>query len=427
MKKEKEGKKKSKKRLIIILCILILIIVGGIGGGLYYQNYKAEQARIAQEKKEKEEKELLEDIANHYSEYVTTNKDAKLYKLENKKYTEIGQVSKDSYITLEQKGEFSINEQYFKILNLDYYVFYKDITPNEEQEIDDDYKNYVPFDFDIVTKKPTNFYLEDTLVYSVNDSFQLPVIINDTDSYYVEFDDRLFKIKKDNVEKNIEVKRNKEVATDIGVLNYHFFYSSAKGESCNEIICLDTARFEEQLKYLKDNNFYTATMKDMSLWMEKKIRLPKKTAVITVDDGAMGTGTHNGNKLNPLLEKYDLHGTLFLITAWWPKENYISPNLEIQSHGNDIHNYTNEALYKTKDQLLSDFTTSAKLLGDNTAFCYPYYAHNDTVRSAVKESGYKIAFVGGNTKANQNNDPYQIRRYVIYSYTTLNQFINMVN
>ena len=118
---------------------------------------------------------------------------------------------------------------------------------------------------------------------------------------------------------------------------------------------------------------------------------------------------------------------MFLITAWWPKDRYKSDNLEIQSHGHDIHNYTNEALYKTKTQLLTDFKKSIELLdGENKAFCYPFYAHNQTVRNAVKESGFKIAFVGGNTKANQSNDLYQIRRYVIYGSITMNQFKNMV-
>ena len=82
----------------------------------------------------------------------------------------------------------------------------------------------------------------------------------------------------------------------------------------------------------------------------------------------------------------------------------------------------------TKEQLLADFKQSiSSLNGEKTAFCYPFYAHNQTVRNAVKEAGFEIAFVGGNVKSNQYNDPYQIRRYVIYSYTTLNQFINMVN
>lgn len=429
MKKEKKKTKKSKKGLIIsVICILILLIGGSIGGYLYYQNYKEEQLRIKLEKKKREEeKKLLNAIKSNYSEYVTVTNDTKLYKLKDKKYEESGQVSKGSYLVLAKDEEITLEDEYFKLANIDYYISYKDITPAEMQKIDNKYKNYVPFDFDIITKNPTNFYLDDKLIYSINNSVQLPVIINDSSYYYVEFDNKLLGIKKDNIEKTVEAIRNVEVASKIGVLNYHFFYDPNIGESCNETICLKTSKFEEQLKYLKDNGFYTATMNDMSLWMEKKIRLPKKTTVLTVDDGALGTNTH----LIDLLEKYDLHGTLFLITAWWSKDNYISDNLEIQSHGNDIHDFTkavHPALTMTKEQLLNDFKISIDALdGEKTAFCYPFYAHNETVRSAVRESGFKIAFVGGNIKATQNNNPYMINRYVILSNITLNRFISMVN
>lgn len=424
-------KGKVKKRIrtkVVLITSLILLIIIGASAFFVYQNYTKEQERIlAIEKKKKEDAKLLKDIKSHYSENVITLNDAKLYELEDKKYKEVGRISKDSYINLEQKGEVSKDDKYFKLANTNYYVFYNDVAPSEMISINYDYKNYVPFDFDIVTKNPTNFYLDDKLIYTINSSIQLPVIINEDNYYYVEYDNRLYGVKKEDVESTIDVSRGIEVATNIGVLNYHFFYDSTN-EVCDEIICLKTSKFEEQLKYLKDNNFYTATMKDMSLWMSRKIRLPKKTTVLTVDDGAMGTGIENGNKLIPLLEKYDLHATLFLITGWWPKENYQSPNLEIQSHGDNIHNYTNEALYKSKQQLLDDFSLSInKLNGENTAFCYPFYAQNATVRSAVAESGFKIAFVGGNVKANQNNDPYRINRYVVLNSITLNSFINMVN
>ena len=44
-----------------------------------------------------------------------------------------------------------------------------------------------------------------------------------------------------------------------------------------------------------------------------------------------------------------------------------------------------------------------------------------------EQAGFKIAFVGGNIKVNQNHDPYKIYRYVIYSYTSVNDLKNMVN
>ena len=414
-----------KKKIIVLIILIVLIIGSVVGGVIYYINYQKsmEEQQKYEENLQKEE-EILNTIKNNYSEIVKTTKETKLYKLIDDNYEEIGKISNDVNLTLNTIENITLDNKYLKLANIDYYVYYEDIIPSNISEEEKYYNNYIPFDNTIITKSPTDFYIDDKLVYSINESLQFSVIINEDDYYYVKFDDRLLAIKKDNVEKEVTSNQNTSVAEEIAVLNYHFFYDPNKGEVCNEVICLTTDKFEEQLKYLKDNGFYTATMKDMSLWMQKKIQLPKKTAVITIDDGAMGTGTH----LIELLEKYDLHGTLFLITAWWPKEKYVSDNLEIQSHGNDIHNFQGEALYKTKQQLLTDFQLSIQALdGENTAFCYPFYAHNMTVRSAVKESGFQIAFVGGNRKASQSNDLYQINRYVIYSYTTLNQFINMVN
>lgn len=424
-------KKGSKKIIIIVVTLLVLgLSIGEVFGYQYYQIKQKEEKELAiQEKKKKEEKRLLDTIKNNYSESVRIVKDTNLYKLEKDKYIEAGKIKKDVITSLVKKDNITIQDKYFKLANIDYYLFYEDIAPNdtEVKKMDTNYKNYVPFDKDLVTKVPTVFYSKEKEIYTINESIQLPIIIDDTNYYYAEYDGKLVGIKKDNIEKTIDVPRNVEVATQLGVLNYHFFFDKGAGESCNETICLETSKFEEQLSYLKENNFYTASMKDVSLWMSKKIRLPKKTAVITVDDGAMGTDTH----LPRLLEKYDLHGTLFLITAWWSKDKYISPNLEIQSHGDDIHDFTTlpHPIYtKNKEQLVEDFRLSVeKLDGEKTAFCFPFYAYTPISFEALKEVGFEIAFIGGNIKATQNNNPYLIHRYVIYSNTTLNQFINMVN
>ncbi len=412
-----------KNKIIISVLTVILVCMSVIFGYKIYQKEKEYKNNI---QKRNEERDILNQIIDNYNEYVVTKSDVNLYYLnnDNNNYEKIGQVSKDITLHLEFLDSLSLDNKYFKLKDSDYYVSYQDVSRGEQEDTPNtNYKHYVPFDTDIVTNNPTNFYKDGKIVYSINNSFTLPIIINDTSYYYVEFNNELLAIKKDDVSKTVENKKNIEIATGIGVLNYHFFYQY-QWEGCNETICLDVNRFEEQLKYLKDNNFYTASMEDMSLWMDKKIRLPKKTAVITVDDGALGTDTH----LPRLLEKYDLHGTLFLITAWWGKEKYVSPNLEIQSHGNNIHNYLGEALYKTKAELLDDFSKSINALdGEKTAFCYPFYSHNETVRSAVRESGFKIAFAGGNVKATQNNDRYQINRYVIFDTTSLEQFKLMVN
>ena len=217
----------------------------------------------------------------------------------------------------------------------------------------------------------------------------------------------------------------------IAVLNYHFFYDSKIGESCNENICLETDAFRRQLDYLKDNGYKTLTIDEFSKWMYNEISLPEKSVLITIDDGAMGTSRINGNKLIPILEEYKMNATLFLITAWWDKSNYESKYLDVESHGNDIHITgdcgKNKIHCLNKEQLLNDFTISKQKLGTNTAFCYPFYSYNNTAIEAIKETGFKIAFAGGSRKALQSDNKYLIPRYPIHKDTSFEKFIEMVS
>lgn len=220
-------------------------------------------------------------------------------------------------------------------------------------------------------------------------------------------------------------------ATSIPVLNYHFFYDSSLGESCNEHICEEVSTFREQLDYLKNNGYKTLTIEEFRAWLYGEIELPAKSVLITVDDGAMGTSFINGNKLIPILEEYDMHATLFLITAWWDLKNYQSPNLDVESHGYDIHFKGNCGSPRLQclshEELLYDLNRSIEILGTNTAFCYPFYSYNYTAIEAIKQAGFKMAFVGGNYNATRSQNKYLLPRYPIYKTTSLQQFINMVS
>ena len=225
-----------------------------------------------------------------------------------------------------------------------------------------------------------------------------------------------------------------EKATEIAVLNYHFFYDK-KTEKCNESICLDISNFEKQLNYLKENNYKTLTIEEYRSWLYEEIDLPEKSVLLTIDDGAMGTSKINGNKLIPLLEKYEINATLFLITGWWKKENYQSKYLDIQSHTYLMHdenqcsnkNRGAEMLCSTKEQILNDLKKSLNYVDNNTSFCFPFYLYDNKSIESLKELDFKLAFIGGNKKTTQKNDKYKLPRYIIYKNTSLNSFISMIN
>lgn len=217
----------------------------------------------------------------------------------------------------------------------------------------------------------------------------------------------------------------------IAVLNYHFFYDPNLGETCDEGICLTVQKFREHLEYLKNNNFKTLTMNEFTKWMYGEIEVPEKSVLITIDDGAMGTGKHNGNKLIPLLEEYKLHATLFLITGWWDISNYTSSYLDIQSHTNDMHQYgtcgKGQINCYNYDQVIADLQQSVNVIGNKDSFCFPFYSYSEKSLQAVKDMGFKISFVGGNRKATRKNNKYLIPRYPIHNTITLERFKNIVN
>ena len=223
----------------------------------------------------------------------------------------------------------------------------------------------------------------------------------------------------------------------IAVLNYHFFYDGTIPEeayACRETICLEKEKFREHLQWLQDNGYKTLSIYEYADWMDGNIEIPDKSVLLTVDDGAHGTGAHNGNVLIPLLEEYKMHATLFLITGWWDISNYQSPYLEIQSHTDNLHYEANCAdgrgMVACSDYatVKADIAESInKLSGDNNTFCFPFYSYDNESLQAIKELGFRYSFIGGSKKASRSDNHYLVPRYPIMSDVTLNDFINMVS
>ena len=371
--------------------------------------------------------ELENDIKSHYNHLVIVNNDAKLYIYDHNEYLEAGMIKENEVISLEEK-EVTYNDTYFKIQELDnnYYISYKDVIPTDAAPTySERYKKYIPFNENVVTNNTVNFYnLNNELVYTLNKSFSLPIIIKYGEYYGVIYNNRLLIIKKEDVKEIVENNNTNLSGTNaIAVLNYHFFYDESKEserKDCNQIICRSTASFESDLKYYRDNNIFTPTMKEYEMWYDKKINLPK-SVLITIDDGwRMQLGIE-------LLEKYKLNGTVFLITSWF-KEGidflHRYGYVEFHSHGDNLHNVgacpggqggAIKCMEKTK--LLNDLALSRKKLEGTTYFCYPFYEYNNYSISVLKEAGFTMAFAGGG-RSTRNSNRYAIPRYVIYNKTT---------
>lgn len=423
MSRNKRKKKINKKKVIICSVILLLLIVG-----ILIIFYKINYDQLEKENKEK----LTKDIMNHYNEYVITNKDTKIYRLENKKYLDAGIISANQELTLNTK-KITYEDEYLKINTFDeeYYVYYQDLDVIEELSENNNqrYKKYLVFNKNVVTKNKTNFYDEDgNLIYSFNKSFDLPIIINQKNMYGVEFNNQLLYVKDEDISKVKDNQNTSDTNTSgIAVLNYHFFYDDTKaGEStkCNQIICLSTTNLKKHLDYIKNNNIFTPTMKELEMYIDGYIQLPK-SVVLTIDDGWRADIGSN------IMAEYGLNGTVFLISNDYDPNSYQNNFIEVHSHGNNLHNPgvcsggqggAIKCLEKAK--LLEDLSNSRKKLNNTTVFCYPFYEYNDYSIQVLKEAGFTMAFggygEGGVYRITPGINKFKLPRYVIYNTTSVN-------
>lgn len=411
------------KRKIIVISLLILGVSSLLLGFAYQNKLEVERKNKLEKEAALRENETKKKIKEAYSENVVISKETSLYKLENKKYIKSGKAFKNVIFNLEDNDNL---DGYYKIKNSDYYLYYTDFVETTNTN-DDRYSNYIYFPSEITTKEDSKFYNSDGVeVFTLKNGIKLQVLENLADSYGVVLFDRLVFIKKNSISSVDELKDTAEVAEQVPVLNYHFIY--LEGESCDEMICHPESQINEQFAYLSANKVFTLTTKELGQFISGEIRLPKKSILLTIDDGA------RAEKFIPFLEKYKINATLFLVSSWYPKETFTSNYLELASHTHDMH--TNGVCPMgqgggirclSEDKIQADLKASRETLNNTEAFCYPFYEYNDYAIEQVKKAGFKLAFIGGNKMVTKDTNPYLIPRYVIYKNTGLSYLKNLLN
>lgn len=419
--------KKSNKSFVVLFVVMIVIVIGGIF--LVNKVVKAKkQEQLIKEEKLRKEKLLLE-IKSSYNEYVKTNKESKLYDFKDNQYVEAGIVGKDVELTLKEI-EITHDTLYFLIDNLDLYISYKDVSKLENLTVKDQvYKKYVPFNQNVVTKSSTSFYNENGLVYEINKGVELPLLIKDTDKYYVEYNDQLLYVKKDEASLKKCQNTKEDTRTNIRTLTYHTVYDVNNEKCTNTVICHPIEQFDSHMKYLSENDYFTLRMKDLELFLDGKIRIPKKSIVITLDDGSYAKNAVD------IVEKYKIYATYFIITSRYNVSNIKTTYMDFESHTHNLHNnwkcsggnQGGQLLCEKEENISTDLKTSQDKLGGAISLAYPFFDFNERAINLLKKSGFKLAFVGQyntNGYATSSTNKFKVPRKTIFSYDSLDTFIS---
>lgn len=418
-----KNKKRKNNKIIIIISLLLIILVGVI---IFIYYSKDSVMPIL---------DNTNEIEKHYNEFVKTNKESILY---NEKEEEIGKIGKDVELTLNNIN-IDKDTKYFSIKDIDgYYIKYIDVDKIDKlTDIDQRYKEYIPFNQNIVTNDITNFYDESgNLIYSLKEEFSLPIIIKDTDKYGVEYNNRLLYVNKDDIKEIIDNHNtDKNNSSGIAVLNYHAFYDENDDEAranCNTSICHSKKQFRSHLELIKKMNMLTLKMKEVEMYVDGKIRLPK-SVLITIDDGGK---TKDGIDL---LTEYKMYATIFLVTSWFdPKDYYKTEFIELHSHSDHMHETGDCPTGQgggiqclDEKTIQEDLKKSREKLNNTTYFCYPFYEYNEYSIKMLKEAGFTMAFIGESTRSDNlvhvGSDKFRLRRFVIANITTINGLTDYFN
>ncbi len=202
--------------------------------------------------------------------------------------------------------------------------------------------------------------------------------------------------------------------------------------------------FEKQMKYLSDNHYNTLSLDEFNSWYSKKKEYPKKTTLITIDDGDYELYY----LVYPILKKYNLKATSFIIGSktdattkplqtsgkYFIGEDKINeiksayPKLEFESHSYDLHYFLNDlpvVKSMTYDDINNDFALNKKF--NFRYIAYPYGSFNNNMISAAKNNNMKMGFRFGQTDCASRNDPrYAIPRLKINGKISYKDYVKKI-
>ena len=248
---------------------------------------------------------------------------------------------------------------------------------------------------------------------------------------------KIAKIRYNHSKKDKNAKRTK---MSISVLMYHHVLEN------DGFIAISQKNFEAQMKMLANDGYTTITPDELLAYKQGKITLPKKSVLITFDDG----WRNNYIYAYPILKKYGLKATIFLITSWieeaskqplafepachekakilakerpgavvlnWDEIEAMSDVFSFHSH---THGHTDG--YFGKLDLADDIglckQTIKKRLGfDDVHLCWPRGMYDENSIKIAKDAGYKVLYTTKRGANLSDNECEHIRRIAIKNST----------
>ncbi len=216
----------------------------------------------------------------------------------------------------------------------------------------------------------------------------------------------------------------------VPVLCYHNQAPQARGR-----LVMAAKTFEEQMRYLKREGYHVITVKELLEFTALRRQLPRKTVVLTFDDGWKSFKEY----AYPVLKELGFPATLFIYTdfvgarialSWQELKELAAAGFDIQAHSKSHGDMRrkpgepdDEYARRMAAELVQPLATFQQRLGlTPTILAYPYGSHDDDVVKRAREAGYVAAFDVRRQGNPSFTPPLTIHRAQIYSEMTLEDF-----
>jgi peptidoglycan/xylan/chitin deacetylase (PgdA/CDA1 family) len=222
----------------------------------------------------------------------------------------------------------------------------------------------------------------------------------------------------------------------VPILVYHNIAPQAKGR-----MVIGVKNFAEQMRYLKTHGFRVVSLKDFLDFISLKKQLPKKSVVVSFDDGYRSFLQY----AYPVLKELGFTATLFVYTdfvgagsnavGWADLKKLREEGFEVEAHSKshaDLRRGKGESAEEYAKRINLELTQSKELfqkqLGYRTeVIAYPYGRQDEVVVQRARERGYLAGFTVYRQGSPAFVDPLRIHRSQIYSEMSLDDFIKNLN
>lgn len=251
-----------------------------------------------------------------------------------------------------------------------------------------------------------------------------------TGDYDVVYTVRNSENMESSITRTVHVVDDMDVDDDgISVLMYHYVYDEGKPPAKMDANYISNTKLEAELKWLSDNGYYYPSFAELRAYLEGTHSLPKKSVVLTFDDGEQGFLDYG----TPLLNKYHVPATSYIIGSdpnFTEKvSTYMSEYVNFQSHTYDLHRDGNTNKGKggkiwdlDQASLEQDCNQAIAQLHDAQSLAYPYGDCPDFAPAALEDCGYLCAFTVQNDQVRKGDNPYKLPRVRMFGSSTLEGF-----